>query len=173
MAATSLLFYLFVGAKIQNLSYAGDDIGLQASCFSLSRKTGMIADLSTSASSYMYFTYPSHTTGKLFWWHFDPHITTLQILWALTKKCSLANFRNKLPSDLLLIWQICSAISANDLINFGDQTILKWPFSKTITEGWFRVRFRTTLSSYYNRANNKEILISEKNSQHIFFLFGK
>ena len=65
MAATSLLFKLVVGAKIQNLSYAGDGIGLQASCFSLSRKTGMIADLSTSASSY--FTYPSHTTGELFW----------------------------------------------------------------------------------------------------------
>ena len=31
MAATSLLFQLFVGAKIQNLSYAEDDIGLQAS----------------------------------------------------------------------------------------------------------------------------------------------
>ena len=28
-----------------------------------------------------------------------------------------------------LIWQICSAMSANDLINFWDQTILKWPFS--------------------------------------------
>ena len=39
------------------------------------------------------------------------------------KKCSLAHFRKKLPSDLL-IWQICSAMSANDLINFWDQTIL-------------------------------------------------
>ena len=35
-----------------------------------------------------------------------------------------------MPSDLLLIRQICSAMSANDLINFWDQTILKWPFSK-------------------------------------------
>ena len=26
-------------------------------------------------------------------------------------------------SDLFLIWQICSAMSANDLINFWDQTI--------------------------------------------------
>ena len=26
-------------------------------------------------------------------------------------------------------WQICSAMSANDLINFWDQTISKWPFS--------------------------------------------
>ena len=30
--------------------------------------------LSTSSSSY--FTLPSHTTGKLFWWHFDHHIIT-------------------------------------------------------------------------------------------------
>ena len=27
------------------------------------------------------------------------------------------------------IWQICLAMSADDLINFWDQTILKWPFS--------------------------------------------
>ena len=37
-------------------------------------------------------------------------------------------FQKRLPADLL-IWQICSAMSANDLINFWDQTILKWPFS--------------------------------------------
>ena len=35
----------------------------------------------------------------------------------------------KQPSDLLLIWQIFSVMSANHLINFSDQTILKWPFS--------------------------------------------
>ena len=32
-------------------------------------------------------------------------------------------------SDRLLICQICSAMSANDLINFWDQTISKWPLS--------------------------------------------
>ena len=37
-------------------------------------------------------------------------------------------FQEKVASRSL-IWQICSAMSANDLINFGDQTILKWPFS--------------------------------------------
>ena len=51
------------------------------------------------------------------------------LLWPLTKKCSLTRFRKKLPSDLLLIWQICSAMSANDLIYFWDQTISKWPSS--------------------------------------------
>ena len=45
------------------------------------------------------------------------------------KKCSLAHLRKKLLSDILLIWQICSAMSANDLINFWEQTISKWPFS--------------------------------------------
>ena len=45
-------------------------------------------------------------------------------------KCLLAHFRKKLPSDLLSIWQICSAMSANDLINFWDQTISKWLFSR-------------------------------------------
>ena len=45
------------------------------------------------------------------------------------KKCSLERFRKKLPSDLLLIWQICSAMSANDLINFWDKTIFNWQFS--------------------------------------------
>ena len=34
-----------------------------------------------------------------------------------------------LPSDLLLIWQIFSAMSANHLVNFTDQTISKWPLS--------------------------------------------
>ena len=33
-----------------------------------------------------------------------------------------------MPSDLLLIWQICSAMSANDLINFWDQTISNFEF---------------------------------------------
>ena len=45
------------------------------------------------------------------------------------KKCSLARFRNKIPSDLFLTWQMCAAMSANDLINFWEQTILKWLFS--------------------------------------------
>ena len=58
-----------------------------------------------------------------------PISSTLQLLWPLTKKCSLAHFRKKLPSDLLLIWQICSAMSASDLINFWDQKVSKWPFS--------------------------------------------
>ena len=47
---------------------------------------------------------------------------------ATNKEILVRAFQEKLPSDLLLIWQICSAISANDLINFWDQTILKWPF---------------------------------------------
>ena len=38
-------------------------------------------------------------------------------------------FQGKVAPDFLLIWQICSAMSAEDLINFWDQTILKWPFS--------------------------------------------
>ena len=58
-----------------------------------------------------------------------PISSTLKLLWPLTKKCSLAHFRNKLPSDLFLIWQICSAMSANDLINFWDKTISIWRFS--------------------------------------------
>ena len=59
--------------------------------------------------------------------HFDPLIINPLITMAtiLTKTCSLAHFRKKLSSDLLLIWQICSAMSANDLNNFWDQTILK------------------------------------------------
>ena len=39
------------------------------------------------------------------------------------KKCSLAHFWKKLPSDLFLIWQICSAMSANDLINLYPQPV--------------------------------------------------
>ena len=43
----------------------------------------------------------------------------------LTKKYLLTRFRKKFPADLLLIWQICTAMSANDPINFWEQTILK------------------------------------------------
>ena len=39
------------------------------------------------------------------------------------ESCSLACFRKKFPSDLLVIWQICSAMSANDLINIWEQTV--------------------------------------------------
>ena len=42
----------------------------------------------------------------------------------LTKKYLLARFRKKFPADLL-IWQIYTAMSANDLITFCEQTILK------------------------------------------------
>ena len=48
---------------------------------------------------------------------------------ATNEKMLLAHLKKKLLSDILLIWQICSAMSANDLINFWEQTILKWPFS--------------------------------------------
>ena len=44
-------------------------------------------------------------------------------LFTLMKKCLLARFRKK--SDLLLIWHICSAMSANDLINFLGSNNLK------------------------------------------------
>ena len=58
-----------------------------------------------------------------------PISSTLFLLWPPSNKCSLAHFRKKLPSNLLLILQKCSTMSANDLINFWDQTISKWPFS--------------------------------------------
>ena len=45
------------------------------------------------------------------------------LLGPLTKKYLLACFRKKFPADL--IWQIYTAMSANDLINFWEQTILK------------------------------------------------
>ena len=45
------------------------------------------------------------------------------------KKWSLARFRKKFLSDLLWICQICSAMAANDLINFWEQTISRWQFS--------------------------------------------
>ena len=51
----------------------------------------------------------------------DSYIINLKLLWSLTEKSSLARFRIFFPSDLLLIWQICSAMSANDLINFCDK----------------------------------------------------
>ena len=50
---------------------------------------------------------------------------------ATKEELLVSAFQEKLPSDLLLIWKISSAISAwaNDLINFWDQTISKWQFS--------------------------------------------
>ena len=38
-------------------------------------------------------------------------------------------FQKKVAIRSSFTWQICSAMSANDLINFWDQTISKWPFS--------------------------------------------
>ena len=54
---------------------------------------------------------------------------SFHLLWPLTKKSSLARSRKKFVLDPFLIWQICSAMSANDLISFWEETISKWPFS--------------------------------------------
>ena len=45
---------------------------------------------------------------------------------AINEEKSFAHFRKKFPLDLLLIWQICSAMSANDPIDFWEETILIW-----------------------------------------------
>ena len=51
------------------------------------------------------------------------------ITMATNQEKLVARFRKKFPSNPFLIWQICLAMSANDLINFLEQNILKWPFS--------------------------------------------
>ena len=38
-------------------------------------------------------------------------------------------FQEKVAIRSSFNWQICSAMSAKDLISFWDQTILKWPIS--------------------------------------------
>ena len=54
-----------------------------------------------------------------------PILSTLWLLGRLTKKYLLVHFRKKFPTDLF-IWQIYTAMSVNYLINFWEQTILKW-----------------------------------------------
>ena len=66
------------------------------------------------------------------WWkNYDWPPTKKEITLA-TNKSSLARFRKKFPSDPFLIWQICKAMSANDLINcLGANSFkmaVKWPF---------------------------------------------
>ena len=48
---------------------------------------------------------------------------------ATNEEKSVGAFQEKNPYDFFLFWQICSAMSANDLNNFWEQIILKWPFS--------------------------------------------
>ena len=66
-------------------------------------------NLSTSASSY--FTQWSHTTGELFWWHFDPHIINPVITTATNEEMSLARFRKKVIHQIFLVFgkyaQLC------------------------------------------------------------------
>ena len=40
---------------------------------------------------------------------------------ATNEEMPVSAFQEKFPSDLILIWQICSAMSANDLIPFWEQ----------------------------------------------------
>ena len=62
----------------------------------------------------------------LLFFNFFSHFSIIIIITIgpLTKKYLLARSRKKFPADLL-IWQIYTAMSANDLINFWEQTILK------------------------------------------------
>ena len=94
-----------------------------------------------------------------------------------------AHFKKRLPSDLLLIWQICSAMSANDLNNFWDQTILKWPFSghfefcniystQEMQNNW-TMNIKQNVMSHtritHDKFHTKKSKIAA--SQHFFFFF--
>ena len=66
-----------------------------------------------------------------FWCHFDfypgPLINPL-ITRATNKEILVSAFQEKFPADLVFIsqiCQICTAMSANDVINFWEQTIFK------------------------------------------------
>ena len=45
---------------------------------------------------------------------------------ATNKEILVAHFGKKFPADFLFIWQIWTAMTVNELINFWEQTILKW-----------------------------------------------
>ena len=93
--------------------------------FLISRKSCMIADLRTSALSY--FTYPSHTT-EYFLLHFNSHIINPLITRTTNKEILFSAFQEKVSSGSLFIWLICTAMSANAMLTFWEQMILKWPF---------------------------------------------
>ena len=57
-----------------------------------------------------------HIPPNNFWLHFDSHIINPLITRATNNEILFSAFQEK-------------AMSANDLINFWEQTILKWPFS--------------------------------------------
>ena len=69
---------------------------------------------------------------------------------ATNEELLVSAFQEKLPSDLLLIWKISSAISAwaNDLINFWDQT------NKEILVSAFHEKVSSRSSSYLSNIHS-------------------
>ena len=87
-------------------------------------------NLSTSASSY--FTYNSHhiPLGNCFGDILISIIIINPLITMATNEEKLVSaFQEKISIRSSFNLAICSAMSANDLINFWEQTIKKWPFS--------------------------------------------